>query len=241
LSALLLSLLAGALTVVNPCVLPVLPFVLFGALQQHRFGPLALAGGMVAGFTVLGLLVYGAGANLNIDADSVRRAGAVLMLLMGVVILCNPLKNRLAAAGSRWMGPLHALIDRVSPSGGGGLGGQFATGALLGAIWSPCSGPTLGSAVALAAQGDSLPRAAAIMLFFGIGATLPMLALAYGSRQAIAARRERLARLSRIAMPVMGVMLIVIGLFVLSGLDKQVEGALLDVMPDWLVLLTTRF
>ena len=239
-SALLLSLLAGALTVVNPCVLPVLPIVLFGALQQHRLGPLALVGGMVAGFTVFGLLVYGAGASLNIDADSVRRAGAVLMLLMGGIILCSPLKNRLAAAGSRWMEPLHALIDRVSPSGGGGLGGQFATGALLGAIWSPCSGPTLASAVALAAQGG-LPRAAAIMLFFGIGATLPMLALAYGSRQAIAARRERLARMSRIAMPVMGVMLVAIGLFVLSGLDKQLEGALLDVMPDWLILLTTRY
>jgi cytochrome c biogenesis protein CcdA len=94
--------------------------------------------------------------------------------------------------------------------------------------------------VALAAQGG-LPRAAAIMLFFGIGATLPMLALAYGSRQAIAARRQRLARMSRIAMPAMGVMLVAIGLFVLSGLDKQLEGALLDVMPDWLVLLTTRF
>jgi cytochrome c biogenesis protein CcdA len=160
------------------------------------------------------------------------------MLLMGSIILCSPLKNRLAAAGSRWTGPLDALLDRASPRG---LGGQFATGALLGAIWSPCSGPTLGSAVALAAQGDSLPRAAVIMLFFGIGATLPMLALAYGSRQAIAARRDWLVRMGRIAMPAMGVLLIVISLVVLSGLDKQAEAALLDVMPDWLVQLTTRF
>jgi cytochrome c-type biogenesis protein len=237
-SAILLSLLAGALTVVNPCVLPVLPFVLFGALQQHRFGPLALAGGMVTGFTLLGLLVYGAGASLDLSSDSVRQAGALLMLLMGSVILCSPLKNRLAAAGSSWTAPVHALLDRISPSG---LGGQFATGALLGAIWSPCSGPTLGSAAALAAQGGSLPRAAIIMLFFGIGATLPMLALAYGSRQAITARRNRLERMGRVAMPVMGVILIGIALIVLSGLDKQAEAALLDVMPDWLVQLTTRF
>ena len=237
-SAILLSLLAGALTVVNPCVLPVLPFVLFGALEQHRAGPLALAGGMVAGFTALGLLVYGAGASLSLDADAVRKAGAVLMLLMGAIILFSPLKNRLAAAGSRWTGPLNTLLDRAQPRG---LGGQFATGALLGAIWSPCSGPTLGSAVALAAQGDSLPRAAVIMLFFGIGATLPMLALAYGSRQAISARRDWLVRMGRIAMPVMGVLLVVIGVVVLTGLDKRMESALLDVMPDWLVLLTTRF
>jgi cytochrome c biogenesis protein CcdA len=238
LSAILLSLLAGALTVVNPCVLPVLPFVLFGALQQHRFGPLALAGGMVAGFTALGLLAYGAGASFNLSSDSIRQAGAVLLLLMGVVILCSPLKNHFAAVGSRWTGPLNALLDRASPHG---LGGQFATGALLGAIWSPCSGPTLGSAVALAAQGDSLPRAAVIMFFFGIGATLPMLALAYGSRQAIAARRAWLTRAGRIAMPVMGILLIMVGVAVFSGLDKRAEAALLDWMPDWLVQLTTQF
>ncbi len=237
-SEIFLSLLAGALTVVNPCVLPVLPIVLFGALQQHRFGPLALAGGMVAGFTVLGLLVYGAGASLDLSSDSVRQAGALLMLLMGSVILCSPLKNRLAAAGSSWTAPVHALLDRISPSG---LGGQFATGALLGAIWSPCSGPTLGSAAALAAQGGSLPRAAIIMLFFGIGATLPMLALAYGSRNAVAARRDWLVRMGRVAMPVMGGLLVVVALMVLSGLDKQAEAALLDLMPDWLVQLTTRF
>ncbi|MBM3346379.1 MAG: cytochrome c biogenesis protein CcdA, partial [Betaproteobacteria bacterium] len=208
-----------------------------GALQEHRSGPIALAGGMVAGFAALGLLVYGAGASLDLDAEAVRRAGAVLMLLMGGIILSSPLKNRLAAAGSRWTGPLNNLLDRARPQG---LGGQFATGALLGAIWSPCSGPTLASAVALAAQG-SLPRAALIMLFFGIGAALPMLALAYGSRQAIAARRERLQRVGRIAMPVMGGLLLAIGLAVLSGLDKQAEAALLDVMPDWLARLTTRF
>lgn len=237
-SAILLSLLAGALTVVNPCVLPVLPFVLFGALQQHRLGPLALAGGMVAGFTLLGLLVYAAGAGLDLSSDAVRQAGALLMLLMGSVILCAPLKDRLAVSGSRWTGPLNGLLDRLSPSG---LGGQFATGALLGAIWSPCSGPTLGSAAALAAQGGSLSRAAIIMLFFGIGATLPILALAYGSRQAIAARSDWLMRMSRVAMPVMGAVLVVVALMVLSGLDKQAEAALLDLMPDWLVQLTTRF
>ncbi len=237
-SAILLSLLAGALTVVNPCVLPVLPIVLLGALQQHRHGPLALAGGMVAGFTVLGLLAYGASASLDLSPDTVRQAGAVLMLLMGSLMLFSPLKDRLAAAGSQWTAPLHGLIDRISPDS---LRGQFVTGALLGAIWSPCSGPTLGSAVALATQGGSLLQAGIIMLFFGIGATLPMLALAYGSRQAIATRRNQLARLGRLLMPAMGALLVAVGVMVLLGWDKRIEGALLDVMPEWLIRLTTRF
>ena len=237
-TALLLSVLAGALTVINPCVLPVLPIVLLGALQQHRLGPLALAGGMVAGFTVLALLIYGAGSALDISPDTVRQAGAVLLLVLGAVMLSSTLKQRLAAAGSRWTGPLDALLNRAAPAG---LGGQFATGALLGAIWSPCSGPTLGSAITLASQGDSLARAATIMLFFGIGAMLPMLALAYGSRHTLARRRERFARFGRAAMPVMGGLLLAIGVSVLSGFDKQVEAALLNRMPDWLVDLTTRF
>ena len=237
-SALFLALLAGALTVANPCVLPVLPIVLLGALQQHRFGPLALAGGLVAGFTVLALLVYGAGAILGLTADMVRQGGAALMLAMGLLMLAGPLKDRLTAAGSRWVAPLHALLDRTA---GGNLRAQFITGAVLGAVWSPCSGPTLGSAVALAAQGGSLARAASVMLCFGVGATLPLLALAYGSRQAIAARRERLSRMARRLLPALGMLLVLIGALVLSGLDKQLESVLLDVMPEWLLLLTVRY
>ncbi|MSQ53276.1 MAG: cytochrome c biogenesis protein CcdA [Betaproteobacteria bacterium] len=237
-SAILLSLLAGMLTVINPCVLPVLPIVLLGALQQHRLGPLALAGGMVAGFTALGLLVYGAGTAFELSSDTVRQTGAVLLLMLGIVMLSGPLKNQLAAVGSRWTGSLNALLDHAAP---GGLAGQFVTGAVLGAIWSPCSGPTLGSAVTLATQSGALPRAAAIMLFFGIGATLPMLALAYGSRRTLVARRDLLARLGRVAMPLMGALLIAIALLALSGFDKRIEALLLNAMPEWWVNLTTRF
>lgn len=237
-SAIFLSLIAGALTVINPCVLPMLPIVLLGALQQHRLGPLALAGGMVSGFTVLGLFVYAAGAAFDLSMDTIRQSGAAMLLILGTVMLCSPLKNRLAAAGSQWTGSLNTFLDRTAPSG---LAGQFVTGAVLGAIWSPSSGPTLGSAVTLASQSDGLARAAAIMLFFGIGATLPMLALAYGSRQTLVSRRHLFAQMGRMAMPAMGVLLIAIALLTLSGFDKRIEALLLNAMPDWLVTLTTRF
>ena len=237
-TAILLALLAGSLTVINPCVLPILPFVLLGALQQHRYGPLALAGGLAAGFTLLGLLVYGAGAAFDLSSEAARQASAILLLGFGIVMLSSRLKDRLAAAGSGWTGPLNRLLDRATPTG---LGGQFAAGALLGGIWSPCSGPTLGAAVTLAAQSTAVPRAAAIMLFFGIGAALPMLALAYGSRRALQSRREMFGRISRAAMPIMGVFLVASALFVLTGIDKRAEAALIDVLPEWLLRLTTRF
>jgi cytochrome c biogenesis protein CcdA len=237
-TAILLALLAGSLTVVNPCVLPVLPFVLLGALERHPWGPVALAAGLVTGFSVLGLLLYGAGAAFDLSADTVRTAGALLLLVFGVVMLSAGLKNRLAAAGSRWTAPLDRLLDRTALHG---IGGQFVAGGLLGAIWSPCSGPTLGAALTLAGQAGELPRAATILFAFGLGAAAPVVGLAYGSRRALNSRRAALARIGRIATPVMGVLLLAVALLVLSGLDKRVEAALLAVTPDWLVALTTRF
>ena len=130
-----------------------------------------------------------------------------------------------------------ALVDRLRPSW---FGGQFALGMLLGAIWSPCSGPTLGAAIGLAAQSGTAGRAAMVMAMFGLGAATPILALAYGSRQAIVARRDLLARTSQIAKPLMGAALVGIGVFVLTGFDKVVEASLTRAMPDWLVSVTTR-
>jgi cytochrome c biogenesis protein CcdA len=111
---------------------------------------------------------------------------------------------------------------------------------LLGAIWSPCSGPTLGAAIGLAAQSETADQAATVMALFGLGAATPILALAYGSRQAIVARRDFWARTSRIAKPLIGATLVSVGVLVLTGFDKVIEASLTRAMPDWLVTVTTR-
>jgi len=151
--------------------------------------------------------------------------------------LVPALQSRFALAS----GPVaiggQALVDRLRPSG---IGGQFALGMLLGAIWSPCSGPTLGAAIGLAAQSETAGQAAMVMAMFSLGAVSPILALAYGSRQAIATRRNLLARTSRIAKPLMGAALVSIGVFILTGFDKVIEASLTRAMPDWLVTVTTR-
>jgi cytochrome c-type biogenesis protein len=128
-------------------------------------------------------------------------------------------------------------LDRLQPSG---IWGQFALGTVLGVIWSPCSGPTLGAAIGLATQGDDLGRAASTMVAFALGAATPILLLAYGSRQAIMARRDWMMRASRIGKPLMGAAFFGLGLFVLTGLDKVVKASLTRAMPDWLVTVTTR-
>ncbi|MSQ71975.1 MAG: cytochrome c biogenesis protein CcdA [Betaproteobacteria bacterium] len=234
----LLSLLAGSLTTLSPCVLPILPIVLLGALDQHRHGPLALAGGMVFSFVTFGLLIYGAGLALGISTDTIRHLSAALLVMFGVVLLSGVLQRRLAAAASGMTGSMGGALQRFTPEG---LTGQFALGALLGAMWSPCSGPTLGAAVTLAADSQTLGNAALIMLFLGLGACLPLLVLAYGSRQTLKNRRVQLTQLAHVAKPVLGLVLVIAGIFVLSGFDRTVEAAMTEAAPDWLIRLTTRF
>lgn len=221
---LILGYVAGLLTLVNPCVLPVLPIVLASAVQAHRHGPLALAGGMAASFVVLGLTVTAAGRALGLTEDDVVRLGAVLMVPRagaGFALATGGMAAR-ADAG----------IDRVDRSG---LGGQALGGVLLGAAWSPCIGPTLGGAIGLASQGQSLPWAAAIMLAFTAGVGTVIVGLAYGARAALARRKAMLMRLAQVSRPLMGAVFLAIGIVILTGLHYRLEAWLLDVLPPWLI------
>lgn len=228
---------AGALSTLSPCVLPLLPIILLGALEQHAWGPVALVAGLSASFVGIGILVASLGFSIGLDSTVLRVAVAALIVGMGVVLLVPALQTGFALATAPVATGGQALIDRVKPNG---IGGQVLLGMLLGAIWSPCSGPTLGAAIGLAAQSETAGRAAMIMASFSLGAATPIMALAYGSRRAIATRRDWLARASRIAKPVMGATLIGVGGLVLTGFDKIVESALTRAMPDWLVTVTTR-
>ena len=222
---------AGVLTLINPCVLPLLPIVIAAALQNSRLGPLALAAGLTVSFAVLGVSVTAFGHLLSIDADSVNRAAAVVMMAFGVVLLVPRAQTMLATVAAPLASRANTELDARERAG---IAGQFGVGVLLGAVWSPCIGPTLGGAIGLAASGEGLGQAAVTMLAFGVGVSTVLMALAYGSRQAVRARRERLAAWMPWAKPLMGATLLVVGVAILFHIDRMIEGWLLDVMPVWL-------
>ena len=238
LGAALLGLLAGALTTLSPCILPILPIVLVGAMGQHRYAPLALVGGLVLAFTSVGLLISGAAWALNLPDGTIRAGAAVLLVLFGLILLSTLLQQRFATLTAPLSGALNSISSRFAPEG---LQGQFLLGALLGAVWTPCSGPTLGAAITLAASSDTLLKSAFIMAMFSIGASLPLLALAYGSRQTLKSRRKAFETVARIANPVLGAVLVSFGVLIMLGYDRAIEAALVKAMPDWLLELTTRF
>lgn len=230
--------LAGLLSVLSPCVLPLVPIVLGTAASEHRLGPVALAAGLAIAFTAIGLFVATIGFAIGLDGDMFRRAGAILLLILGLVLMLPRLQAQVATAA----GPVGAWTEaRFGGFGSGGLSGQFAVGLLLGVAWSPCVGPTLGAASLMAARGDHLASVAVTMLAFGIGAALPLVLLGFASREALMRWHGGLAAAGRTVKAGLGVVMMVLGLLVLTGLDKRAEAALVAASPDWLTAATTRY
>ena len=164
-----LAFLAGCLSILSPCVLPLVPIVLASAASQHRLGPIALAAGLGLSFTAIGLFVATIGFAIGLDQDVLRTFGAVLLIALGFVLLLPSLQAQVATAA----GPVSNWVEeRFGDFDAGGVSGRFSLGLLLGAVWSPCVGPTLGAASVLAAQGKDLIQVALTMLAFGIGAAL---------------------------------------------------------------------
>lgn len=236
--SLLLALVAGILSVLSPCVLPLVPIVLGAAVSEHRWGPVALAVGLALSFAAIGLFVATVGFAIGLDAGVFRFSGALVLAGLGVVLLVPALQLRIAVAG----GPMGDWAqNRFGGFSTVGLRGQFGVGLLLGAVWSPCVGPTLGAASLLAARGESLPTVTATMLAFGVGAGLPLVALGSLSRTRLMAVRSSLAGAGQGAKMALGGVLIGLALIILTGFDKRLEAWLVAASPDWLTKLTTRF
>lgn len=235
---LILAFIAGVLSILSPCVLPIVPIMLGAAASEHRWGPAALAAGLAVSFVVIGLFVATVGYSMGLDADLLRNVAAALMIVLGVVLLVPRFQARLALAGA----PLANWSDRrFGGSAKSGLVGQASMGLVLGAVWSPCVGPTLGAASILAAQGRDLGAVGATMLAFGLGAALPLAALGLLSREAAVRWRMRLMTGGARAKAAFAVLLIAVGVLVISGFDKQVETFAVDQSPQWLTNLTTRY
>ena len=230
--------LAGLLSTLSPCVLPIIPILLGSATNAHPRAPLALAGGLALSYAVIGTTLAWAGSALGLDTSVFRGIGAAVLGLLGLVLISGGLQQRFAAATSSIGDAGNNLIARMRLDG---LWGQFTIGLVLGVVWSPCVGPTLGAAIVLASQGSQLPQVALLMGIFGLGAALPVVVLAYASRSAMLKMRGKLMQAGKTGKVILGAIMIALSVLILTGADKPLESWLVAVSPMWLTTLTTRF
>jgi cytochrome c-type biogenesis protein len=233
-----LAFLAGGLTILSPCILPIAPVVLTSALTQHKLGPLALALGLGLSFALVGVALTLGESAFGFDGEIVRQIGGVMMLVVGALTFLPKSVDVFALAA----GPVSAwAAQTAAPIKGDGLAAQFGLGALLALVWSPCVGPTLGAAFALSSQGQGLGVAGATMLAFGLGSSGALLALGYVVRGSVKKHRPTLNALSKHGRSILGVSMLVVGILVLTQMDQVIGRIVVTASPEWVVALTTRF
>ena len=168
---------AGIVTAISPCVLPVLPILLAGGASGRN--PLRIVAGVVASFTVFTLFASWLLSQLGLPQDFLRNLAIVLLFVTAATLLVP----RAALLIER---PL-AFFSRLRPTN---VGGGFLLGATLGLVFVPCAGPVLATVTVVAAKNEVGVRAILLTLAYALGAAVPMLAIAFGGREAAASLRR---------------------------------------------------
>jgi cytochrome c-type biogenesis protein len=217
-----LALLGGFLTVLSPCVLPILPVLVGRSLQSHRYGPIALVAGLIGGFAVAGSLLGVTSSWFTGLANWLRNVAIFLLLFMGILAVFPK--------WSYWLLSYLPKRKRSTERVRMGLGGEFWLGTQLGLLWTPCAGPVLGSILVLAASKHQAASAFALLVIYGVGAALPLLALAYGGRR-LGQQLLKLRSHSMILQRVGGVMIAATAIAILLGWDVQIQLLLAPLFP----------
>lgn len=214
----LVAMLAGALSVLTPCVLPLLPALLVAG-EGTRRRAIGIVAGLVSSF-VLALLVLGSIVSaLGLSDNILRYVAAALLIGFGLVLGIPKLRERFELAASSFSA---RLPQRAAKTGSGdGFASGLVLGAGLGLVWAPCVGPLVaGIAAAVASSGAGLSQvfqAAA----FGLGMSAPLLAIVLGGQVMNKRIRRRVS--FDVVHKVSAVVLILTGMYIALGLDVRVN------------------
>jgi cytochrome c biogenesis protein CcdA len=235
-SALVISFLVGSMTTLNPSVLPLLPIVFAASLLGGKLGSVAMVAGLVASFTIAGIVVAPDGKFLGIDHNKLEPYFDILFALIGIALIVPALERKFSA----WFRRAEETVVKISAHSTLLVAmGLFATGVLFGGIWSPSSGPALDAAIELAADADNMTVAALRMAAFGLGAASILLLGVFGLRKLLlrGEPREKIApRIKQFA----GALFLAPAIGMLSGIDRVMETKLLNTTPNWLLNLVGR-
>jgi cytochrome c-type biogenesis protein len=225
-----LALVAGMLSILSPCVWPLVPVVLASSKTGGRFGPWFLALGLSTAFGIAGTVVTWMLLTLGLSPDALRSVSAAMRLLVAVALL-------IPAAGQWLMFPLARLSSHLESRTRGAVasGGQFGVGLLLGLVWLPCVGPTLGAAIALASLGQELLLAFMVMFTFGAGTAAMLMVAAFASGNLLRRVRPQLLSGAGHGKILLGSALLILSVLVFTGFDKVLETLAITILPDWAI------
>src|SRR5438270_2567759 len=206
---LLIGFLAGVVTAISPCVLPVLPILLAGGASGGRRRPYAIIAGLVLSFTVFTLTAAWIIDKLGLPTDFLRNAALVLLFVVAATLLVPRLGELLER-------PLLPLTRRRPAGSGGG----FVLGLSLGLVFVPCAGPIFSYVAVRAGSEHVNSKAVLLIVAYSLGAAVPMLLVALGGRGIASRLRGPLVR------PALGVVMALAGIAIVFNLDTKAQTAL---------------
>ncbi len=194
-------LLAGIVSVLSPCTLPLLPAILAFSTKEGKYRPVAVVVGLALSFTAMGVITSAFGALLLGYMPYLHLAASITIILFGIVMLFD----------LQFLNRILSFTGKVHVEKQGFLGG-ILLGLSLGIIWIPCVGPLLGSVLVMVAVQGNLVYGASLLFIYSIGFAVPMLIIAY-SANVSSTRLRSIAFYDRIIKKIAGFLLVVAGLW----------------------------
>lgn len=229
---LVFAFLAGIVTILSPCILPILPIILSSSVDQSgRRRPIGVVVGFVTSFTFFTLFLSTIVRTLGIPAQSPRLFSIVILVVLGFSLLVPKIQLIIEQLFSKLVRFLPNNHTRQ------GFVGGVTIGFSLGLLWTPCVGPILASVITLALSGTVTLQALFITLAYSIGTAIPMLLIMLAGSTALR-RVPWLVRNTASIQKAFGVLMILTAIGILFNFDRRFQSFILDKFPNYGVGLT---
>jgi cytochrome c biogenesis protein CcdA/thiol-disulfide isomerase/thioredoxin len=225
--AIVFAFVAGVLTILSPCILPLVPLVLATGASGSRTRPIGILAGLAVSFTAATLALSALLGAVGLPQDTLRWLGIAALAGFGLVLLVPALGVRLAPVFGR-------LAGAGAFGGGRGFAGGLLLGLTLGVVWAPCAGPIMATVIVVSATQGVMPLAVAITLAYVIGVGVPLLGIAYGGRALAARLRRALGPAGGRVPQALGAVALLTSLAIALGWDLRLQTLAGSYLPaDW--------
>lgn len=224
-----LAIAAGFLTILAPCILPLLPFLLGTSGGRSKYRPLMIISGFVGSFSLIGAAIRTFGTFFGASDAALRNVAVVLLLLFGLALLFEDFYDKLMVRATAALATWGAKISHGAATKTDALSGLLV-GVSLGLIWTPCAGPILGAIFTLASRNPDFLTTFLLLFAYSFGAGVPMLAITYGG-SALQKRLLAVGKWQRAMNKVFGLLIIIMAVLIFLGYDTELSLKLIDLYP----------
>ena len=231
---LLFAFLAGFVTILAPCIWPLLPIVLSASSQAGKQRPLGITLGVMTSFTVFTLSIAYLEQTIHLDANVFRLCAVVVIGLLGVSMMIPPLGTAFENLINHVLSPFQNRLQKQ----GSGFGAGYATGFSIGLVWAPCAGPILATIATLAATQAVSAQVVMVTLAYVCGLGVPLFLFSlFGSK--VFSKMRQLNKYTGRIQQVFGLIMVAAALLIYTNYDKVIQVKILDLFPSYGSFLNT--